>query len=91
MIIYGILSVLLELVQFLFGWLDLPDLPETITQYIDMSVQHIVDGLPILWLFFDKSVVQACLVIALACMNFDKIYDFTMWILAKLPIGIKKN
>lgn len=91
MIIYGILSILIELITFLFGWLNLPDMPEVLTQYIDVMMGYIVDGLPLLWLFFDKSVVTVCLVIALACVNFDKVYGFTMWIIAKLPLGIHKN
>jgi hypothetical protein len=91
LIIYGILSVILELLKFLFGWVQLPEFPDALTVYIDQMLGIIHDALPLVWCFFDKSVVYTCLVIALACVNFDKLYDFTMWILAKLPIGISKE
>lgn len=75
----------------LFSWLSLPDMPQEITGVVDTVMGYVVDALPLLWVFFDKSVVTVCLVVALACTNFDKIYDLLMWILAKLPIGISKN
>lgn len=91
MILLGLLKVLFLVLQALFGWLNLPDMPVEITNVIDSVVGYIVDALPLLWLFFDKKVVTICLVVALACSNFDKIYDLLMWILAKLPLGIHKN
>lgn len=91
MIIYGLLVIILELLKVLFGWLNLPDMPPELVVYIDNALSLISDGLPILWCYFDKNVVQVCLVIALACVAFDKVYDFLMWILAKLPIGINKE
>lgn len=91
MILLGLFKVLFSVLQALFGWLNLPDMPSEITGIVDTIMGYIVDALPLLWMFFDKSVVTVCLVIALACTNFDKIYDLLMWILAKLPIGINKN
>lgn len=85
------LNLIFTVLKFLFSWLNLPDMPEKITSIIDGVIGYIIDGLPLLWVFFDKSVVSVCLVIALACTNFDKIYDLLMWILAKFPIGIRKN
>lgn len=91
MILYGILTVILELLKFLFGWIALPDFPAELNTFIQQTLDMIKDALPLIWCFFDKSVVYTCLVIALACVNFDKLYDFTMWIVAKLPLGISKE
>lgn len=91
MILMALFEMLFAVLKVLFSWLDLPDFPPEITNVIDEMVGYVTDALPLLWCFFDKSVVTACLVIALACANFEKIYDLLMWILAKLPIGIKKN
>lgn len=87
----ALLNVLFAVLKVLFGWLNLPAMPESITSVIDGVIGYIIDALPLLWVFFDKSVVTACLPVALACVNFDKIYDLLMWILAKLPLGIHKN
>lgn len=91
MILYGILSVILELLKFLFGWIALPDFPPELDTLVYQMLDIIKDALPLIWCFFDKSVVYVCLVIALACVNFDKLYDFTMWIVSKLPLGIHKE
>lgn len=91
MIILALLKVIFAVLKILFSWLSLPPMPEEITNIVDGIVGHVIDALPVLWLFFDKKVVSVCLVVALACTNFDKIYDLLMWILAKIPIGIRKN
>lgn len=91
MIIMGLLNVLFSVLKALFSWLSLPQMPESISGVIDGVLGYITDALPLIWVFFDKTVVGACLVVALACANFDKIYDLLMWVLAKLPIGIKRN
>lgn len=89
MILIGLLNIIFEFLKLLFSWLSLPDMPEEITSVIDQVIQYVVDGLPILWLFFDKSFVTVCLLLVLAIYNFEKIYDFMMWLLKKLPIGIE--
>lgn len=91
MILLALLNVLFLVLQALFSWLNLPEMPAEITSVVDQVVGYVVDALPLLWVFFDKNLVTVCLVVALACVNFDKVYDLLMWILAKLPIGIHKN
>lgn len=91
MILQALLEFIFGILKILFGWIDLPDMPIEITEVIDSVIGYIVDGLPIIWCFLDKRVTTVCLAIALACMNFEKVYDFTMWIISKLPIGINKN
>lgn len=91
MILLALLRVIFAVLKVLFSWLNLPDMPVEITDVVDQMMGYIVDSLPLLWVFFDKTVVSVCMVVALACVNFDKIYDLLMWILAKLPIGIHKN
>lgn len=89
MIIKGILDIIFGLLKILFGWINLPDMPEVITNIIDQVVGYIVEGLPVVWVFFDKQVVSVALVLVLAIVNFDKLYYFIMWLLKKLPIGVK--
>lgn len=91
MILLALFRLLFGVLKVLFGWLSLPDLPPEVMSVLDSMMEYIIDALPVLWLFFDKKLVGVCLAIALACTNFDKLYDMLMWILAKLPIGIHKN
>lgn len=91
MILLALFNVLFAVLKVLFSWLSLPDFPAEITTIVDTTIGYIVDALPLIWVFFDKTTVTVCLVIALACANFDKVYDLLMWILAKLPIGINKQ
>lgn len=91
MIIYGILSIVFGLLQVLFSPLSLPDFPVEITEKLYDILDIISDALPLLWVYFDKPVVTVCLGVALALMAFEKLYEFIMWIVAKLPIGISKE
>lgn len=91
MIFLSLMELLFGILKVLFSWLSLPDMPVEITEVVDTVITYIIDGLPIIWCFLDKRVTTVCLGISLACMNFEKIYDFLMWILSKLPIGIHKN
>ena len=91
MILLGLLKVFFAVLKVLFGWLNLPDMPSGITDVVDSVIGYVIDALPLVWVFFDKDLVTICLVVALACSNFDKVYDLLMWILAKLPLGINKN
>lgn len=91
MILLALLNMLFVVLKVLFSWLNLPDMPAEITNVVDTMMGYVIDALPLLWVFFDKTVVTVCLVVALACVNFDKVYDLLMWILAKLPLGIHKN
>lgn len=91
MILMGLFQVIFAVLKVLFSWLNLPGMPAEITSAVDGILSYVVDALPLLWLFFDRTVVGVCLVTALACSNFDKIYDLLMWILAKIPVGIRRN
>lgn len=86
MIIFGILSVVFGLLQVLFSPISLPDFPPEITHYLYQALDAIKGALPLLWVFFDKSVVTVCIVIVLAVINFEKIYFFIIWLLKKLKM-----
>lgn len=87
MIVYGILYVIFCVLKVIFAPISLPDFPPQITQYLYQAIDTISNGLPLLWVFFDKSVVTVCLALVLACMNFERIYYFIMWVLRKFKLG----
>lgn len=87
MIIMALLELIFAVMQVLFGWLMLPDMPITISNYLKETLDYIVDALPLLWVFVDKEVATSCFIVALACFNFEKLYYFLMWILRKLKLS----
>ena len=91
MILMALFKVLFGLLKVLFSWLSLPAMPDGVKNLVMDCLVHMGNAASLLWLFFDKDVVKICFPVALACANFDKLYDLLMWILAKLPIGISKN
>ena len=54
MILLGLMQVLFAVLRVLFGWLNLPDMPGSITEVVDSVIGYIIDALPLLWVFFDK-------------------------------------
>lgn len=89
MIIEALLNLIVGLVKLLLGWINLPDLPEPVTAALDTLFGYMGSALSLLWFFFDRNFVLACVPIVIALINFDKLYSFTMWIIRKLPIGIE--
>lgn len=86
MIIYGILSIIFGFLQIIFAPISLPDFPPEIVVYLRQALDAVKGALPLIWVFFDKSVVTVCIVIVLAVINFEKIYFFIIWLLKKLKM-----
>lgn len=86
MIINGILTVIFELLKVLFSPISLPEFPADITMFLYQVLDAITGALPIVWVFFDKSVVVTCIFIVVAVFNFEKIYFFIIWLLKKLKM-----
>lgn len=91
MIIMAFLNLVFSVLKVLFSWVNLPSMPVKMGEIVDTVMQMIHQGTSILFLFFDKDYVITCLTFSLAIYNFEYIYDALMWVLAKFPIGIKKN
>lgn len=86
MIIFGILSIIFGFLQIIFAPISLPDFPPEIVVYLQQALDAVKGALPLIWVFFDKSVVTVCIVIVLAVINFEKIYFFIIWLLKKLKM-----
>lgn len=91
MIIMSFLNLIFSVLKLLFSWMSLPDFPPLIAELLDMFKEFLGMGLGLLYCFVDADVVKICLMVVLACLSFEKVYDLLMWILAKIPIGIRKN
>ena len=54
MIINALLSVVRVLINLLFGWVNLPAVPESITNVVDTLFTYMAQGIGIVWLFTYK-------------------------------------
>ena len=89
-----ILNVLLNglyfLIDFLFGWINIPQVPETITSSINTFLNLIFDNLSLLGFFIRPTTLKILVPLIIIVINFKYIYKFIMLFLNKLPfINIK--
>ena len=74
----------------IFGWINLPAMPETITSVLDELFALIRGSIGILAVFIDMDMVKILLPVLLIVINFDEVWKFTMFIVRKIPfLGIK--
>lgn len=89
MIINALLSVVRVLINLLFGWVNLPVVPASITSVVDTLFTYMQQGIGIVWLFVPQDLVLVLLPLVIVVHNFDHLYHLGMWILKKIPmVGI---
>ena len=89
MIINALLSVVRVLINLLFGWVNLPAVPDSITSVVDTLFTYMAQGIGIVWLFVPQDLVLVLLPLVIVVHNFDHLYHLGMWILKKIPmVGI---
>lgn len=89
MIISALLNVVKGLINVLFGWVQLPAVPEEVTSVVDTVFTYMEQGLGILWIFVPQQLVLVLLPLVIVVHNFDHLYKLGMWILRKIPmVGI---
>lgn len=86
MIISALLSVVETLVQLLFGWVQLPQVPAEVTSVVDSVFGYMEQGIGILWLFVPQGLVKVLLPLVVVVVNFDHLYKLGIWILKKIPM-----
>lgn len=90
MIISALLNVVRSLIEILFGWIQLPAVPDTITTVVDTLFTYMQQGIGILWIFVPQDLVKIILPLVIIIHNFDHLYHLGIWILKKIPmIGIE--
>lgn len=86
MIVAGILNLIKELLFLCFGWINLPQFPESLTNLLNTFLDIIFQGLGLFGFFFRPATIKIVIPILLILINYDKVYKFTMWILRKIPM-----
>ena len=85
MIIETILNIVKTLLEFVFGWINIPSFPEELTNSIDSFLNLIFDNLNLLGFFIRPITLTVAIPTLIILLNFDEVYKLTMWILRKIP------
>lgn len=90
MIIEGLLNLFVGLLEVVFSWIDIPDLPDSVTSVIDELFSYLSGSVGFLSVFIDFNMVRLLLPVLVIVINFDEAWKLTMFILRKIPfLGIK--
>lgn len=86
MIIEMILNILKTLLFTVFGWINLPSMPEGVTNSINSFLNLIFNNLDLLVFFVRPITFGIAIPVLIIILNFEKVYHLTMWILKKIPM-----
>lgn len=90
MIVEAVLNLLIGMIKTVFGWINLPQLPDEVISIIDQLFDILSGAMGLLSIFMDIDMLKILLPILLIVINFDEAYKLTMFILRKIPfLGIK--
>lgn len=90
MIVEAVLNLLIGLIKTVFGWINLPQLPDEVMSIIDQLFDILSGAMGLLSIFMDINMLKILLPVLLIVINFDEAYKLTMFILRKIPfLGIK--
>lgn len=90
MILESILNLISGLIKLVFGWINLPDMPSSVTSVIDELFVYIRGSMGLLGVFVDLNMVKVLLPVLLIVINFERVWKFTMFIVRKIPfLGIE--
>jgi len=80
-----LLDFLYWLIDFAFGWLNLPQFPEELTTSIDTFLSLIFDNVSLLGFFIRPMTLKIVIPVLIILVNFEYIYHLVMWLIKKLP------
>lgn len=90
MIIESILNALKTVITTLFSWINIPGIGEdfeTAIEFVDVLFQN---AKSMINLFLPWQIVTFGIPLIIIIVNFERIYNFIMWILKKIPmLGIE--
>lgn len=90
MIIKSLFSLIISLLDIVFGWVNFPPMPSVIDEAFTTLLSYMEMGIGFVWLIVPREMVLAVVPVILVLSNFDKLYTVVMWVLRKIPfLGIK--
>ncbi len=89
-LIQNLLNGLFIIIDFLFGWINIPQVPDTIINSINSFLNLIFGNLSLFGFFIRPFTLKILIPLVIFVINFKYIYKFFMWFIKKLPfINIK--
>ncbi len=89
-IINNLLSFLYFILDFFFGWINLPQMSKELINSIDTYMDLIFDNLSALGFFIRPTTLKILIPLIIFIINFKYIYKIVIWLIRKLPfINIK--
>lgn len=90
MIVEGVFNAVYVLFEILFGWITLPDFPDSFKTSVNTYMGYIFNNLQLIYLFIRPITLKTAVPVFVAILNFDKLYKLVMFIVRKIPfIDIK--
>ena len=80
-----LLNGLYYIIDFLFGWIMIPSMPQSLVDSINTFLNLIFNNLSLLGFFIRPSTLKIIVPLVIFVVNFKYIYKFIMWFLHKLP------
>lgn len=85
MIVSSVLNLFVGMLELVFGWIQLPDLPDSIMSIIHTMFGYITGSIGLLGVFVDLDVVMVLIPLSIAVARFDDLWKMTMFVLRKIP------
>lgn len=90
MIIKGLFSLIISLLNVVFGWVNFPSMPSAVDEAFTTLLSYMSAGMGFVWLIVPRDLVLVVVPVVLVLSNFDKLYSVVMWVLKKIPfLGIE--
>ena len=85
MMVSSVLDLLVGLLELVFGWIELPQFPESIMSIVDEMLGYMTGSFGLLAVFVDMDVLRILLPLCIVVVRFDDMWKLTMFILRKIP------
>lgn len=82
----GLINLCTSIIQFVFGWVSIPDVPESVSTTFDTYFGYIFDNLDFLNFFINVDTFKVVSALAISIYSFKYIYKIIMWIIHKIPL-----
>ena len=90
MIVEAILNLILLLLKTVFALLpNIPAMDIGLVNSLNGFVNIIFSNLSLLGIFIRIDTIKILVPLILIAVNFEQVYKFIMWVIKKLPIGVK--
>lgn len=81
----NLLSGVFQIIDFLFSWINIPQIPDELVNNINEFLNLIFDNLSLLGFFIRPTTLKILIPLIVFVLTFKYIYRIVMWLLRKLP------